>query len=114
MIRSRELINDLIGFMDGVPFAIKCTDDHLVQNAMHSSYVCNTAINNIFAYGPNGKVFFCALNFPGSQSNGAVIARFLPFLKEQRDNYKIVVDHDFPTRGQGYGILVWPMSKKTT
>ncbi len=84
MIEAREpLVNDVIGFMDGVSFASQCSDERIIQNAMYSGYVCDTTINNIFAYGPDGKVFFCALNFPGSWSDGAVIARFIPYIKEQ-------------------------------
>jgi len=33
---------------------------------MYTGYLSDTMVNNIFAYGPNGKVFLCAINFPGN------------------------------------------------
>jgi hypothetical protein len=67
MVQVREpLVDDIIGFMDGVSFPTKCTDDRIEQNAMYCGYDCDTTVNNLFAYGPDGKVFFVAINFPGS------------------------------------------------
>jgi hypothetical protein len=61
-------ITDVIGFMDGVSFTSECTSEKIQQNAFYCGCDCNTMVNNVFAYGPgpNGKVFFCAINFPGS------------------------------------------------
>jgi hypothetical protein len=69
---GEPLVDDTIGFMDGVSFSTKCTDERLTHNAIYSG--CVTIITNIFAYEPNGKVFCCDLNFPGSWGDGAVIA----------------------------------------
>jgi len=44
------------------------------------SYDCDTTINHIITYGPNGNVFFCAMNFPISWSDSAVIAWFMSYL----------------------------------
>ena len=41
---------------------------------MCCGYDCNTMINNVFAYGQNGKAYLSALNFPGSWADGSVIA----------------------------------------
>ena len=70
-------------------------------------------VNNFHAYGPDGKVFFCALNFPGSWADASVTARFLPFIKERIGSYKIVVDQGFPRRGSAYGVLVGPVSRRS-
>ncbi len=36
MVQEREpLVDDIIGFMDGVSFPAECTDDHINQNAMY-------------------------------------------------------------------------------
>ncbi len=67
MVTMREpMVDGIIGFMDGVSFPAKCTNEHVKQNAMYCSYECNTMVNNLFAYGPDGMVFLAAINFPGS------------------------------------------------
>ena len=66
MINLREpQVNDIIGFMDRVSLCSECMDEWFTQNAFYCGYNCNTLVNNVFAYGPDGKVFFCAVNYPG-------------------------------------------------
>ena len=73
LVCSREpTINDVIGFMDGVSFSTECSSESTTQNAYYCGYDCDTMVNNVLAYGPDGKVFFCALNFPGSWADGSV------------------------------------------
>jgi hypothetical protein len=75
MVEVREpIVNDIIGFMDGVLFSTKCMDERVEQNLMYCGYNCNTMVNNVFAYGPDGKVFFAAINFPGSWADGSLTA----------------------------------------
>ncbi len=69
--------------MDGVSFPAECTDDRIDQNAMYCGYDCDTMVNNVFAYGPDGKVFFAAINFPGSWADGSLTARFLNQMKRR-------------------------------
>jgi hypothetical protein len=77
MVEVREpFVNDIIGFMDGVSFSTECTDERVEQNLMYCGYDCDTMVNNVFAYGPDGKVFFAAINFPGSWENGSLTAPF--------------------------------------
>jgi hypothetical protein len=65
MVQMREsMVDDIIGFMDGVSFPAECTDDRVKQNAMYCGYDCDTMVNSVFAYGPDGKVFFLQLTFP--------------------------------------------------
>jgi len=49
--------------MDGVSFSSECTDERIEQNAFYCGYDCDTTVNNVFAFGPDGKVFFAAINF---------------------------------------------------
>ena len=53
-------------------------------------------VNNVFAYGPDGKVFLAAINFPGSWADGSLTSRFLGYLKAKIRDYKICVDQGFP------------------
>jgi hypothetical protein len=78
MVQSREpLVDDVTGFMDGVLIPAECTDKRFEQNAFYCGYDCDTMVNNVFEYGPDGKVFFAVANFPGSWADGALTARFL-------------------------------------
>ena len=114
MINAREpLIDDVIGFMDGVSLPTECTSDQYEQNAMYDGYSCDTTVNNVLAYGPDGKVFLSALNFPGSWTDGKLSAHFIEFIKRKIGRYKICVDQGFPRQGDAYGILVGPISRRS-
>jgi hypothetical protein len=114
MVKAREpLVDDVIGFMDGVSLPVECTDDQLEQNPMYCGYSCDTMVNNVFAYGPDGKVFLCALNFPGSWTDGKLAADFIQSIKRRIGRYKIVVDQGFPCQGEAHGVLVGPISKRS-
>ena len=106
------MVDDIIGFMDGVSFPVQCTDERLAQNAMYCGYDCDTMVNNVFAYGPDGKVFFAAVNFPGSWADGSLTARFVPYMKRKLGEYKICVDQVFPRSGDAHGIFVGPIAKR--
>ena len=73
-------VQDVIDFMDGVSFTSECTSEKIQQNAFYCGYDCDTVVNNVFAYGPDGKVFFCALNYPGSWADGTLTVHFLPHI----------------------------------
>jgi hypothetical protein len=82
MVRMREpMVDDIIGFIDGVSFSVECTNNCVEQNAMYCGNDCNTMVNNVFAYGPDGKVFFAAIKFPGSWADGRLTARFMRLMK---------------------------------
>ncbi len=67
MVKMREsMVDDIIGFIDSVSSPAKCTNKRVKQSTMYCGYKCNTMFNNVFAYSPDGKVFFAAINFPGS------------------------------------------------
>ncbi len=113
MVQAREpLVDNIIGFMDGVSFPAKCTDDRIAQNAMYCGYDCDTMVNNMFPYGPDGKVFFAAINFPGSWADGSLTSRFLHQMKRRMASYKICVDESFPCSGDAYGTFVGPITKR--
>jgi hypothetical protein len=109
-LRAR-IVNNVIGFMDGVSIPAECMDERVEQNAFYCGYDCDTMVNNVFAYGPDGKVFFAAINFPGSWADGALTARFLHALKKKIGDYKICVDQGFPWSGDVHGTLVGPVTK---
>ena len=59
-------ISIIIGFMDGLGLATEMTSKKIEQNAYYCGYDCDTMVNNILVFGPDGKIFFCAINYPGS------------------------------------------------
>jgi hypothetical protein len=64
--KSREPeVDDVIGFMDGLSLTSECTSEMLEQNSMYNGYHSDTMVNNLIVYGPDDKVFLCAVNFPG-------------------------------------------------
>jgi hypothetical protein len=113
MVQRRELmVDDIISFLDGVLFPVQCTDERIRQNAMYCGYNCDTMVNNVLAYGPDGKVFFAAVNFPGSWADGSLSARFLHYVKRKVGAYKICVDQGFPRSGDAHGTFVGPVTKR--
>jgi hypothetical protein len=100
MVKAREpLAEDVIGFMGGVSFQMECTSKRVEQNAFYCGYDCDTMVNNVYAFGPDGKVFFAAVNFPGSWADGSLTARFLYQIKRRIGGFKICVDQGFPEAG---------------
>jgi hypothetical protein len=75
-------------------------------------YDCDTMVNSVFAYGPDGKVFFAAINFPGSWADGSLTAQFLHEMKRRMLDYKKCVDQGFPQSGDAYGTFVGPITKR--
>ena len=70
-------------------------------------------VNNFFAYGPDGKIFFAIIDFPSSWGDGMLTAWFLPFIKNRIGDYKICVEKGFPRSGDAHNTLVGPLSKLT-
>ncbi len=67
MISLREpTISNVIGFMDGLGLAMEMTDKRIQQNTYYCGYDCDTMVNNVLVFGPNGKVFFVPLIIRGA------------------------------------------------
>jgi hypothetical protein len=113
MVKVREpLAEDVIGFMDGVSFQTECTSERVEQNALYCGYDCDTMVNNAYAFGIDGKVFFAAVNFPGSWADGSLTARFIHQIKRRIGGFKICVNQGFPRGGDASGMFVGPVSKR--
>ncbi len=114
MIRLREpTISNVNGFMDGLGLATEMTDKRIQQNAYYCRYNCDTMINIILVFGPDGKVFVCAINHPGSWSDGTLTTRFFSHIKGRIGDYKICVDQGFPQSGDATGVLVGSIPERT-
>jgi len=82
-------VDNVIGFMDGLLLTSECTSEILEQNSMYFGYHSNTMVINLIAYGTDGKVFLCAVNFPGSWHDGLITANILPYIRKMIGNYKM-------------------------
>ncbi len=54
---KRTSWHDVIGFMDGVALHSECSSEITQQNSMYNGYHSDTMVNNVIAYGADGKVF---------------------------------------------------------
>ena len=106
-------ISGVIGFMDGLGLTNECTDERLTQNAYYCGYDCDTKVNNVLVFGPDGKVFFCAINYPGSWANGTLTSCFFNHIQKRIGDFKICVDQGFPRSGDAHGILVGPIPERS-
>ena len=114
MISLREpTIANIIRFMDGLGLATEMTDERLEQNAYYCGYDCDMMVNNVLVFGPDGKVFLCAIKYPGSWSGWTFTTRFFLHTKERIGDYKICLDQGFPRSGDTYGILVGPIPERS-
>jgi hypothetical protein len=52
------MVMNVIGFLDGLRLTTECTDKRLTHNVYYCGYGCDTMVNNVLVFGPDGKVFF--------------------------------------------------------
>jgi hypothetical protein len=77
MICLREpTILNVIGFMGGLGLVTEMTDKRIQQNACYCGYDCDTMINNVLVFGPDGKVFFVQLIIRGAGRMGPSLLIF--------------------------------------
>jgi hypothetical protein len=114
MIERREpMATNVIGFMEGLSLHSECNSDMYEQNVMYNGYHSDTMVNKVFAYGADGKIFLCGLNFPRSCHNGSIPAHLLPIIIEKIGSFKICIDQGFPWSDDADGILVEPNSQRS-
>jgi len=63
----------------------------------------------LFAYGPDGRVIFCTINFPGSWHDGSITANVLPYIHKKIGTYKMFVDQGLPRSGMLLMFLLHPL-----
>jgi hypothetical protein len=83
MISLREpTILNIISFIDGLRLVMEITSKKHQRNAYYCGYDCDTMINNVLVFGPDGKVYFCAINYPGSWGDGTLTIHFSHTLRK--------------------------------
>ena len=85
MIKKREpTIDNVIGFMDGLGLATEMTSERIEQNAYYCGYDCDTMVNNVLVFGPDGKVFFVPLIIWGAGRMGPSLLVFFAHKRKNR------------------------------
>lgn len=64
MVQRREpMIDNVIGFVDGLSVPVQCSDVETLQRAAYNGYHHDKMCNNVFAFSPEGKVLYAATKF---------------------------------------------------
>ena len=113
MIQIRErIVNNVIGFVDGLSLPVQCSDDILLQNTAYNGYSHDTCCTNVFAFSPYGKIMYSAYNYPGSWHDSTVAQDLVNIVISRIGIYALCVDQRFPRSGDLHGRFDGPMSKK--
>jgi len=97
MVKGRDPhVSNVIGFIDGLSLATKCSSIPEIQNAFYNGYHSDTTINNVFCFSPEGKVIYCSLNNPGSYHDTKCCAKFIGEYEDKMHGFKICADQGFP------------------
>ena len=103
LVRNREpSVHNVIGFVDGVNIPCMTSSDPDEQSEAYNGYMHDTCCNNVFAFSPEGKAIWAAINHPGSWHDAQVCASLIRY----------VVEQGFPRSGALTDIFVGPFSKK--
>jgi hypothetical protein len=114
LVQAREpSVNNNCGFVDGVKLPVQCSDDEVEQNAAYCGYHHDTMCNNVFAFRPLGKIFFAAINYPGSWHDATVCQDLVNWAITFLRTYCLCVDQGFPRSGDLKGKFVGPLSRKS-
>jgi len=113
LVQAREpLVDNIIGFVDGVSIPVQCSDDASMQNAAYNGYHHDTACNNVFAFAPTGKIIFAAINYPGSWHDSQVCHELIDWVIDNIGYFAFCVDQGFKRSGELYDKFVGPISAK--
>lgn len=105
-------VSNVIGFVDELALQAQCSGDILQQNAAYNGYHHDTTCNNVMAFSPTGKIFFAALNYPGSFHDAQVCHDLIRWCIDSLDEHALCVDQGFPRSGVMWGKFVGPLSRR--
>ena len=113
MVEHREpMVKNVIGFVDGVSVPVQCSDEEHLQRAAYCGYSHDTMCNNVFAFSPEGKIIYAAINFPGSWHDSTVSLQLIRLVVSKIGTYALCVDQGFPRSGDLFDRFVGPLPKR--
>jgi hypothetical protein len=65
----------------------ECIANKVEQNPYYCGYDCGAMVSNVLVLGPDGKVFFCAISYPGSWADGTLSACIIAQKQERIGAY---------------------------
>ena len=99
--------------MYSLSLPIQCSPDPLDQSRNFNGHYHDTRCNNVFAFGPNGKIFLSLVNAPGSWHDSIVCVPLAVRLIKKAPESCLCVDQGFPRNGVMHGRFVGPLSEKS-
>ena len=113
LVQIREpLINNVIGFVDGLSIHVECSSYQSEQSAAYNGHTKDTMCNNVLAFSPTGKIISACLNFPGSWHDSTVCSALIDHVIQNIGTYALCVDQGFPRSGDLFDKFVGPISKR--
>ena len=114
LVRLREpLTRNVIGFVDGLALHVQCSEDIEEQAAAHNGHYKDSMCNNVLAFSPEGKVFYAAINYPGSWHDSQVCQKLIALVILTIGIFQLCVDKGFPRSGELFDKFVGPLSNET-
>lgn len=110
--RRQQDVHNVIGFVDGLSLPVQCGEDEAHQSLFYNGHTKQTCINNVFAFGPDGTIFFASINFPGSWHDSHVSRDFYMTVLNHIGDYAICCDQGFTRSGLFKNKLVGPLSTR--
>ena len=113
LIQSKyPLLPFCIGAMDGLKLDVSTTyEDRLLDNDYYNGWLKKHCIGNMFVWGPDGKIWLCALNYAGSFHDSQICIEsriYETLLSKLHPGMWIAADSAFAVKGRYSKILKRP------
>ena len=104
-----------VALMDGLSLTVRESGDFFEQNAYYCGYSCETQVNNLLCYGPDGCVLYAKINYPGSSHDAWLFTDMKHQILEQPDFLPrpnvIIADTAFPRTQEMSGRVLTPLKQ---
>jgi hypothetical protein len=106
--RREPLLQNTIGFVDGLNLPVLQHQDPQIQNAFYNGWLAGCFVSNVFVFSSKGYIIYGAINRPGSWHDAQVSRKLIDKLSKSNHDYNILADSAFPVskRVQGKILVV--------
>lgn len=91
---------------------VKCGSSPEAQAVDYNGHCKDTMCDNVLAFSPSGKIFYAAINYPGSWHDSQVCQGLIAKVLLCIGIYAVCVDQGFPRKGELQDKFVGPLSKR--
>ena len=85
---SKEIEDELWGFIDGKNYKIQKPSDSEQQNSMYNGWLHQAFVTGVMCFGADGTIIWGKHNFSGSWNNGDMSRKFIEKLLDEKKNNK--------------------------